>query len=98
MDDMTPATKGDLAALERKMDARFVRMDERFEQIDGRFEQIDGRFAHIDGRFEQIDEKFQRINESIDRILTVVVNMDRRIASQLSSHERRIGHLEKATA
>jgi hypothetical protein len=57
------ATKSDLLALERKLDARFDAMEARFN---GRLDVIDGRFEVIDGRFEVIDSRFAVVDRQLD--------------------------------
>jgi tetrahydromethanopterin S-methyltransferase subunit G len=53
------ATRADLAALERRMDARFDIVDARFG---GRFDAVDAQFRSIDARFDAIDERFRSID------------------------------------
>ena len=52
------ATKSDLSALERRLDARFDVVDARFDAHDERFRAIDHRFDAIDHRFDAIDHRF----------------------------------------
>ena len=62
------ATKGDLAALEQRIELRFDRIDDRFSRIDDRFSRIDDRFAQVDDRFAQVDDRFDRVDEGFGRV------------------------------
>lgn len=81
-DDTAPATKGDLLALEKRMNARFAGMEEQFEKIDK--------------QFEKIDERFRRMHEDIGRVLNVLINFEKSVGGTLENHEQRIAHLETA--
>ena len=63
------ATKGDLAALEQRLELRFDRIDDRFSRIDDRFAQIDDRFVQIDDRvndgFSSVNGRFTALDENI---------------------------------
>ena len=56
------ATKHDLAALEQRIELRFVRIDDRFARVDDRFNALEERFNSIDERVNAIDERFKGLD------------------------------------
>lgn len=42
-----------------------------------------------------MDRRFEYVNDAIDRVLTVVVNMDKKLTGIMSDHEMRIKRLEQ---
>ncbi len=66
------ATKGDLTALEQRMDLRFARVDDRFVAVGARFdhlqERVNDRFNLVDERFNAIDERFNLLGVRFDAI------------------------------
>ena len=106
MDDNTPATKGDLRLLSERMDADFgiltKRMDTDFGILTGRMEGAEGAIKGLKVTIlnltERMDHGFQRVHEGIDQVLTVLVNVDKRLQGQIDNHEVRISELEKAAA
>ena len=77
------ATKGDVAALEQRLELRFDRIDDRFGRIDDRFAQIDARFAQIDDRFSRVDDGFRRVDDRFTAL-------DESIAQRIESSENRV--------
>ena len=59
------ATKSDLTALERRLDARFDVVDARFEAMDRRFDAHDERFRAIDERVRAIDDRFDAMRAEL---------------------------------
>lgn len=45
-----------------------------------------------------MDEKFEKVNAGIDQVLTVLVNVDKRLTGKVKEHDRRIRRLEVAVA
>ena len=66
--------KGDIRALEHRMDARFSHVDERFSEMNVRFSEIDARLSGIDGRFAGVDARFSGIEATL-------ASMDSRLQS-----------------
>jgi len=63
------ATKGDLAALEQRLELRFDRIDDRFAQIDDRFSRVDEGFSCVNDRFTALDESIgMRLESSENRV------------------------------
>lgn len=56
------ATKGDLAALEQRLELRFDRIDDRFSRTDDRFARLDDRFTALD---ENIGMRIESSQNSI---------------------------------
>ena len=84
------ATKGDLAALEQRLELRFDRIDDRFSRIDGRFSRLDDRFAQIDERFSRVDEQFSRVDDGFSRVNDRFTALDEHIAQRLESSENSV--------
>ena len=42
-----------------------------------------------------MDRRFEYVNDAIDRVLTVVVNMDKKLTGIMSDHKVRIKRLEQ---
>lgn len=84
------ATKGDVAALEQRLELRFDRIDDRFSRIDDRFSRIDDRFAQIDDRFAQIDDRFGRVDEGFSSVKDRFTALDESIAQRIESSENRV--------
>ena len=81
MQVMEGRLRGEIKTLEGSMNEKFEKIDEKFEKIDE--------------RFEKIDERFERVYADSDRILTVLVNIDKRLKGEHADHEVRIVRLEK---
>lgn len=47
---------------------------------------------------ERMDTKFKAVHEDIDRVLQVLINVNDTHKKTLRNHERRITHLEQASA
>jgi len=62
------ATRHDLVALERRLDARCQAIDWRFEAIDWRFEAVGTRLAAVEGKLEEHDRRFDRMDDKLDQI------------------------------
>ena len=60
--------RGEIHALDAKMERRFEKVDDRFDKIDERFEKVDERFDKIDERFEKVDGRFQKIDERFEKV------------------------------
>ena len=54
----------------------------------------DSLVQRMDSGFQKVERKFNVLNEAIDRVLTVVVNIDKKLSGKVDDHERRIKRLE----
>jgi hypothetical protein len=110
-DAMLRRARMTIAALSRRIDARFKRADKRtearfdtvdarFEAVDRRFDAIDARFgsmeAAIERRFAQTDRKVESLGEKLDRIAGILDNKCRHQQQALDEHEDRIKDIERA--
>jgi hypothetical protein len=68
----TLATKDELAAILKKMDAHQAESNRRFEAIERRFEAVDRRFEAIERRLELLREEADRRFEAIERRLELL--------------------------
>jgi len=100
-----------IAALGKRIDARFTRADRRtwarFDAIDARFDAIDARFDAIDARFDrmdavierrfaQADRKVESLGEKLDRIAGILDDKYVHQQTALDEHQKRITDIEHA--
>ena len=69
------ATRGDLARLEQKVDARFDAVDARFAAVEARFDAMEAR---LDARFLGVDAKFLGVDARFDAIDARLLGVDAR--------------------
>jgi predicted nuclease with TOPRIM domain len=70
----------ELAALERRMDARLdsrleiqteslkLYVNGRFEQVNSRFDKLEGRFDNLEGRFDGLEVRFNNLEVKVDKL------------------------------
>jgi hypothetical protein len=73
----TLATKDELAAILKRLEAheeasrrRFEAMERRFEAIERRFEAVDRRFEAVERRFEAVDRRFEALERRLEGVIT----------------------------
>lgn len=72
--------KGDLRALDAKIDSLHTKMDARFETVD----------AKIDARFETVDARFAALTAKVDAIDTKVDSFRRELLAEVHRVEASI--------
>ena len=92
-----------------KMDGSIQRLDGRMDNLDARMDKMDGSIHRLDGRIDKLDTKIDRmavdlrgemrdmakgLHTAIDQVLTVLVNVDKRLTASVVDHEKRITKLE----
>lgn len=63
-----------------------------FPMTDDQTPATKGDLHRLESRMEQ---GFQRLDDAIDRVLTVLINVDKRLTQSVDDHERRIRRLEQ---
>jgi chromosome segregation ATPase len=72
-DENEPATKGDLRAVEKRLDAKIDRVDEKVDRVN---EKVD-----------RVNEKVDRVNDKVDRVGALVENLEGRVRVLAEGHE-----------
>jgi predicted RNase H-like nuclease (RuvC/YqgF family) len=100
-DDTTPATKADIHRLDtniQRMDTQIQSMDTRIQSMDARIESMDAEIHRMNGDIREVKgemrEMAKGLHAAIDQVLTVLVNVDKRLTGSVENHERRITRLE----
>ena len=86
-DGSTPATKADIT----RLDANMTRLDGRMDKLDGRMDKLDASIHHL---ATEMHEMAKGLHAAINQVLTVLVNVDKRLTASIDNHERRIIRLE----
>jgi hypothetical protein len=97
----TLATKDELAAILKRLEAheeasrrRFEAMERRFEAMERRFEAVDRRFEAMERRFEAVDRRFEAVDrrfEALERRLEGVITDLRDLRLEVSALSGRLG-------
>jgi glutathione S-transferase len=90
--------RGDIRALEAKVDAVDTKFEAKFDALDGKFEarfdaldsKFEARFVAIDSRFEAVDAKFGVVLARIDAIDTKVESFRRELLAEVHRVESSI--------
>ncbi len=80
--DSTPATRGDIDGLARRLDghdSRFVGIDARFDAVDARFDAVDARFDAVDARFDAVDARFGEVDARFDAADARFEKLDKKV-------------------
>ncbi len=107
-DDANPATKAEIKRLDgrvEKMDTDIKQLDGHMKQIDGRMDKLDARMDKLDARMDRLEatvhllatemrEMGKSLHAAIDQVLTVLVNVDKRLTASINNHESRITRLD----
>lgn len=95
-DDTAPATKGDI----RHLDGRIDKLDGRMSNVEGSVQRLDARVdkveSAINGLRNEMREMGKGLHDAIDQVLTVLVNVDKRLTASVVDHEKRINRLEQS--
>lgn len=54
--------------------------------------------VEMNEKFEQVNERFDRVNEGIDQVLTVLINVEKKVTVRIDDHEQRLTAPERAAA
>jgi hypothetical protein len=92
-----------IAALSKRIDARFRRAEsrttQRFDAVDERFAAVDARFDRMDAalatRFGRLDHQIESVGEKLDRIAAILDDKYKHQEKTLDEHERRLRDLER---
>ena len=98
-DDTTvPATRGDL----RKLDKKVIGLGDTVNGLDTKVDRLerkmDGLESSIRNLAGTVEKGFRYLHEADDQILTVLINVDKRLTGKVADHEKRIVHLEGMAA
>ena len=82
------ALRGDIRAVNARVDNLEKRFDARFEQIDRRFEQVDKRFEQVEKRFDQLERRMDQFDRRLEQLEMLFRSADQRWNTAIDIHER----------
>ena len=103
-DAMMRRVRMTIAALGKRIDARFKRadgrtrarfdsVDARFDTVDARFDAVDARFNAVDARFDAVDARFNAVDARFDAIDARFDRMDAAIERRFAQADRKVESL-----
>jgi uncharacterized coiled-coil DUF342 family protein len=82
------ALRGDIRAIDTRIDGLKKRFDQRFDGIDKRFGQVDKRFDQMDVRFDLMDRRQDQFDRRMEQMETLFRTTDQRWHVAIDIHER----------
>lgn len=94
-DDTSPATKADLQVSVQKLENSIQKIENTVQKLGDNVHKLENSVQKLGTILEK---GMQTLHEADDQILTVLINVDKRLTGRIEDHETRIVHLEKAVA